>query len=258
MKKVTLLFLILFLCGSAIINAQDLDPTKTAKGLLESAYKNESNIEIGFGVQRLVITDASSGFFSKANFIPNTYEYYISYPSITKFEHSDNYMIVDFRLGKRIYSATPSRTDTVSIDYCESMQYYFLGAAMLMRYKFPINKHMAWSINPGMYVDLAIGDLKDEITNGSLTTSLEIVGTDNFPQNMRSLDFGMAINTEIAVHAAYFGLSFRQGFRNLAPKDSHLTIRNNAILQAKFGYRFASTIAKQDKKKVEKFVPKLP
>ena len=252
--KKTIVFI--FLLQTLFVLAQEPDPVNTGKAFFQDAYKRAYNIEAGVGVQSLLIMEGKASLSEKLNFMPNTIEYYISFPTVSKFENSNTYMAMDFKIGKRMYSATAESPNIVSITNCTSIDFYFLGTSIQFPIKYAIGKHAYWTWSPGVYFDFIIGNNKPEIVNGSLSTHMVIVSHTNEPQNLRPLDIGAALNFEIGVHAAYFGISLREGLRNLAPKNLDMTIRNNGLINIHAGYRFGSAVAKEDQKKVEKYLPK--
>lgn len=254
MKKISSLLLLILLFNLSIY-AQEIDPVETGKALFKDAYKRAYNIEAGGEIQSLLVLDRRTGFSDYLKVIPNVYSYYISFPTVSKFEHSDTYMAMDWKIGKRVYMSNPTIADSVSIFNCEKMAYYFLGTSIQFEQKKPLGKHAYWAWKPGMYFDFIIGDLKPEITNGSQTADIVIVSYAPEPQTLRPLDIGLAVNVEFGIHAAYIGFSFREGLRNLAPKNSGYTIRNNGLFNIHAGYRFASQIAKDDEKKVKNLIP---
>jgi hypothetical protein len=239
-----------------LIFSQEPDPLHTGKALFESAYRGGTNIEAGVGAHNFLIMDGKAKFGSKLKLIPNTYEYYVGSAAISKMENSGNYIYTGFRLGKRMYRNTPLRTDTVSMTNASSIDFYFLGATVLFPQFIPIAKHTYWSWNPGVYLDFIIGNLKPEIKNGSLEADMVIVNYSDSPQSIRPLDFGLALNFEFGFRAAYTGISIRTGLRNLAPKDTDMTIRNNGMINFYIGYRFESEIAKEDQKRINNIAPR--
>lgn len=252
--KIFLLFAAVFQMNFAF--AQEPDPMDTGKALLQNAYHRGVNIELGVGAQSFLISDTKASFGDKLNLIPNTYEYYVSSPAIMKMESSGNLMSVGFRVGKRMYRDTPELSDSVSIFNCSEIDFYFLGASMQYPMMKVINKNMYWSWNPGLYLDFLIGNMEPEIKNGTLEADMVIVSHANEPQNLKPLDWGLALNFEFGFRAAYTGVSLRTGLRNLAPDKENMTIRNNGMINYYIGYRFESKIGKADKEKVDKLVPR--
>lgn len=254
MKK-TFLIVTISILSLSLSFAQDLDPMDTGKALFQDAFKRAYNIEAGVELQSFLVLNRKAQFSDYLKMYPNTFSYYVSFPTVSKFEHSDTYMAMDWKIGKRMYQAEPTRTDIADVYNCEKMEYYFLGTSIQFEIRKPIGEHAYWAWKPGMYFDFLMGDLKNEITNGNLSSKMIIVSHLDDPQTLRPLDFGAAINVEFGIHAAYLGLSVREGLRNLAPKGSGNTIRNNGLVNLHVGYRFASQIAKEDQQKINNILP---
>lgn len=254
MKK-TLSLLMLSVLFNFFVYSQEIDLQETGKALFKDAYKRAYNIEAGGEVQSLLILDRKTRSSDYLKMYPNVFSYYISFPTVSKLEHSDTYLAMDWKIGKRMYKSDPVIADSTSIYNCEKMEYYFLGTAIQFEFKKPIGQHAYWAWKPGMYFDFIIGNLKPEITNGNQTADMVIVSHTSEPQTLRPLDLGLAVNLEFGIHAAYIGFSFREGLRNLAPKNSGHTIRNNGLFNIHAGYRFASQIAKEDQKKINNLIP---
>lgn len=106
-----------------------------------------------------------------------------------------------------------------------------------------------------MYFDYTIGLLGGgEIKNGSQKADLLILP--NFEdQNLRPLDYGLDIAAEIGVRAGYIGLSYRNGWKNLALKESGQTIKTTGAAAIFLGYRFSTDVGKKDANRVKKMVP---
>jgi hypothetical protein len=258
MKRMKLLskFLVVLLVffQTSTVFAQEPDPVNTGKALFQNAYKKGINIEAGVGVSNFLITETKATFGQKLNLFPNSYEYYVASSAITTGESTGKLFYAGFRLGKRMYRDTPERADTVSITNCESIDFYFAGASLRFPIMRPIGTHMYWSLNPGFYADFIIGNMEPEIKNGNLETDMVIVKHTEAPQTLKPLDLGAMLSFEFGFRAAYTGLSFRTGLRNLAPDNTDMTIRNNGLFNFYVGYRFESDIAKQDQKKIDNLI----
>lgn len=249
-----LIVLLIFLQTTSVF-AQEPDPMNTGKALFLNAFHEGINIEAGVGVSSFLITDGKASFGEKLDLMPNTFEYYVASPAIMKGENTGQLFYIGFRLGKRMYRNTPERTDTVSITNCDAIDFYFLGGTLQLPIIRQLGTNMYWSLNPGLYLDFIIGNMEPEIKNGNLETDMVIVDYGDEPQNIQPLDWGLAVNLEFGFRAAYTGLSFRTGFRNLAPDNDQMTIRNNGMINFYVGYRFESEIGKADKEKVEDLIP---
>jgi hypothetical protein len=245
---------VLFFLQTSLAFAQEPDPVDTGKALFQSAYKRGVNIEAGVGASSFLITKTKASFGQKLNLIPNTYEYYVASSAITTGENTGKLFYAGFKLGKRMYRDTPERTDTVSITNCEAIDFYFMGASLQFPFMRPIGNHIYWSLNPGFYADFIIGNMEPEIKNGNLETDMVIVTYADEPQTLKPLDLGIILSLEFGFRAAYTGLSFRTGLRNLAPDHTDMTIRNNGLLNFYVGYRFESKIAKEDQKKIDNLI----
>ena len=237
------------------VYAQEPDPIKTGKGLFKSGYKSGLNIDVGVGYQNFLFMEGKASFNDKMNFSFNTFEYYAGSSGIIQSE-TGNYIYTGLRLGKRFHTNTPEFADSVSIINNTSIEYYFVGVTALFSKMNFIAKHTYWSWSPGVYFDFILGNMGDEIKNGKLATDLVTITYANEPQNMRSVDIGAALNFEFGFRAAFVGLSLRTGLRNLAPKDTDMTIRNTGMINFYLGYRFESDIAKQDKQIINSIIPR--
>lgn len=249
----SLIVLLVFFQSTAVF-AQEPDPVESGKAIFQYAYKTGVNIEAGVGASSFLITETKASFGQKLNLLPNTYEYYIASSGITTGEKTGKLFYAGFKLGKRMYRNTPERTDTVSITNCDAIDFYFMGASLQFPIMRPLGNHIYWSLNPGLYADFIIGNMEPEIKNGDMETDMVIVTYGDEPQTIKPLDLGIILSLEFGFRAAYTGLSFRTGLRNLAPDHTNMTIRNNGLLNFYVGYRFESKIAKEDQKKIDNLI----
>jgi len=246
---ITIVFLLLFTNN---IFAQEIIPGVTSKDLLNSAYKSSYNIKAGIGYQSFFVKQGSASFSEKMNYTPNALTYFVAFTASDRLYKNNIFINYELQVGKRTYKATPQLTDTVNLLNCTSYSYTFLNAPFQLSFRKAINKNTYWAINPGIYFDLAgyLGKIK----NGSLSRGINTSANTTSSQDLKSFDIGMNTSAEIGVRAAYFGISYSTGFKNLAPDNSNMTIRNNGTLYAYVGYRFASKIGKADADKVNNLV----
>jgi len=248
---ITIVFLFLFANN---IFAQNIIPGVTNKALLNSAYKSSYNIKAGIGYQSFFVKQGSASFSEKMNYTPNTLIYFVAFTASDRIKKSNIHITYELQIGKFNYSATSQLTDTVSLLNCTSFSDVFLELPIQLSFRNPIGKNAYWAINPGIYFDL-IGYM-GEIKNGSLSRSARYHDRVDYPQDMKSFDIGINTSAEIGIRAAYLGVSYKTGFKNLAPDNSNMTIRNNGTLYAYAGYRFATKMGKEDAEKVKKYIPK--
>ncbi len=253
-KYIALLSAFFFFSSNA--QAQEPDPINMGKGLFEEAFKKGWNIKGAIGYQSFLIKEGSPSFSDKLDLTPNTLAYYVAFTTEDQWMESNTYLTYEIQIGKRTYSATPLRTDEVNFLNCSSFAYYFLSVPFQLSFRKPLGANAYWAFSPGVYFDLIIGNQGNELENGALSTNVNTLSYTEGEINIRPLDIGIDVNLELAVRAAYFGVSYRTGLKNLAPEDApNMTIQNNGMLMGYVGYRFGSAIGKADADKVKQFVP---
>ena len=211
--KKSILFISIILFANTLF-AQDLDVNKTARGLAQLAFEKSYNIKAGIGYHSFFAEESSASFSEKINFKANTLTYFIAFTTSDRWMQSNTYLNYEIQLGKSKYSAIPNLTDTVNVFNCTSYSYYYLAVPFQLSFRNYIGKNMYWAINPGIYFDLSIGKQSNELENGSL--SRKITYSVNYEhQDMKMLDFGAKTDIELGYRAAYFGVSYKIGLKNL-------------------------------------------
>lgn len=255
MNKLKSLLLIVTITFTTVAFSQT-DPfnANTGKALAMEAYEKGYNIKAGIGYESFLVQEGNLSFFDKIAYTPNTLSYYISFTTSDRWMETNVYLNYEIQFGKRSYNATPVRTDTVNLLNCTSWDYYFFSVPFQLSFRNAIGKNAYWAVNPGVYFDYRAA-ASTSLKNGSLSRTARhtsIYGEQDF----RPLDFGLDIGFEFGVRAAYLGLTYKVGLKNLAPETSeNLTIRNNGTFNIFLGYRFGTDIGMQDAKKTNKIIP---
>lgn len=128
MKKTSSLLLILFLCGSFALKAQQhLDNKETAEALAELAFNSSYDFKVAAGFNSLLIKNGSASFAEKNGYSPNMQNLYIAFTTSDQFGESNTFVNYELQMGQRIYRAKPANSNEVSLYNCESVTAYFFS-----------------------------------------------------------------------------------------------------------------------------------
>ena len=254
--KIIKIFITLLILSTTVFS-QENDPfnQNTGKAVLQQAFEKGYNIKVGIGFQNFLVEEGSLGFADKIAYNPNTLSYFVAFTVSDRWMQSNVYLNYEIQFGKRQLRTTPNRTDTVNLLNCSEFDYYFFSLPVQLSFRNLIGNNAYWAISPGVYFDYLV-TASTQIKNGSLSRYLNHPNSDE--QELRSTDFGAILSFEFGVRAAYIGINYKIGLKNLAPENvDNLTIRNNGMFNVYFGYRFGTVMGKADANKVKNSVPNI-
>lgn len=240
---------IIVLSGFSSLNSNAQDISSQDKQLIQalgkSAFKKGSNIKFGAGYGSF---HAYENLRPQKNFF-NVFGIFVAYNnSVPILDHQNTFWDMEFQFGKRQYKSSPFYSDTVSITNFSSYEHFYLEFPFQVAFRKSIANNVYYGIKPGFYFNwMPGGELKNN------TLSREAITYMNAPHpDYKSLDFGGIFGFEFGIRAAFIGLDYRFGLKNLTPehlKETH-TIKNKGFFSINAGYRFGTEMGKSDINKI--------